>query len=352
VSHPLRIAQVSPLFESVPPTRYGGTERIVAYLTDALLDLGHEVTLYASGDSVTRAELVPCSEHALRLANTRPGMATCLHVLQVEEVVRNAREHQLVHFHTEPYQHAVARHLRMCALTTVHGRLDIPEAVRLYEEYDDQPLVSISRYQRRTLPRAAWAGNVYHGLPPDLYHLDERPRGYLAFLGRIAPEKRPDRAIEIARRAGLPLRIAAKVDDVDRGYYEEVIAPLIDGRDVELIGEVDDAGKQELLGGALGLLFPIDWPEPFGLVMIESLACGAPVIAWRAGSVPEVLRHGETGWIVDSVDEAVEAVQRIGELSRARCRESFLERFTAARMAADYVKIYRARIAQERALAA
>jgi glycosyltransferase involved in cell wall biosynthesis len=339
--HPLRIGQVAPLYESVPPRRYGGTERVVAYLTEALVDLGHEVTLYASGDSVTSARLVPGAPEGLRLSGVTGLCAQIQHVLQLEQVIADRDGLDVIHFHTEPLQQSPSRHLGLPALTTLHGRLDLPEYAPLFDEFHDHPLVSISDDQRRPLPRAPFIATVHHGLPDDLYRFSDGPGDYLAFLGRISPEKRPDRAIEIARRSGIPLLMAAKIDDVDRVYYEEQIAPLIaEGGGVELIGEIDDADKQAFLGHARALLFPIDWPEPFGLVMIEALACGTPVIAWPTGSVPEVLTHRETGFLVDDVDAAVAAVADLGRLSRRHCRAVFDERFTAQRMASDYVDLY------------
>lgn len=334
----MRIALVSPLYESVPPKLYGGTERIVAYLADEFLRLGHDVTLFASGDSETRARLVPCCPKALRLNGATDMLVH--HILLLEKVFRSLDDFDVVHFHIDYLHFPLSRRHRFAHVTTLHGRLDLPDLEPMYREFSEIPLVSISNDQRGPLPWAHWVDTVYHGLPPDLYSLDESPGDYLAFLGRISPEKRCDRAIEIARRAGATLRIAAKVDPADREYYETVIRPLLRGPGIEYIGEIGEREKQEFLGRARALLFPIDWPEPFGLVMIESMACGTPVIAIRRGSVPEVVDEGESGFVVDSVDEAVEAVSRIGSIPRRRCRETFDRRFTSERMARDYVEIF------------
>jgi glycosyltransferase involved in cell wall biosynthesis len=335
----MKIAQVSPLYESVPPQCYGGTERVVAYLTEALIDLGHEVTLFASGDSLTRARLVASCPKSLR---TDP---TCTdphvpHLLMLEEVQRRAHEFDLLHFHVD-YQHfPLSRRCPVPHLTTLHGRLDLPELVPLYQEFVDMPLVSISGAQRRPLPFANWAGTVHHGLPMDLYPFRPLPGDYLAFLGRISPEKRVDRAIAIAQTCGLPLKIAAKIDATDREYFDESIRPLLATPGVEFIGEIGEEDKGRFLGQALAVLFPIDWEEPFGLVMIESLACGTPVVAFRRGSVPEVLTDGITGYVVEDIEEAVLAVGKIGAVDRRTCRAAFEERFSASRMAADYLAIY------------
>ena len=346
-AHPisrLRIAQVSPLHESVPPKTYGGTERVVSWLTEELVRQGHQVTLFASGDSRTAARLVAGSPRGLRLDACRdmsPEMRSLIaHVIQFDQVMALAGDFDIIHFHTEPLQHGVFRHLPVPTLTTLHGRLDLPELAILYRAFPDLPVVSISNDQRRPLPHLNWISTVYHGLPPDLLALDERGGDYLVFLGRISPEKRPDRAIEIARRAGVPLKIAAKVDAKDKEYFEREIEHLMRQDGVEYVGEVADADKQALLGGARGLLFPIDWPEPFGLVMIEAMACGTPVIAWKCGSVPEVIDAGESGFVVDSIDAAVEAVHALPRLTRRACREAFDRRFTAASMAHRYVSLY------------
>ena len=335
----MRIAQVAPLYERVPPQSYGGTERVVSYLTEELVRQGHEVTLFASGDSLTQARLVaPCAK-SLRLdKNSVDPLAS--HVLMLEMVFREARSFDLIHFHIDYLHFPLARRYRRPNVTTLHGRLDLPELPALYREFPEMPVISISDAQRGPLPWANWQGTVHHGLPLDLHSFREQPGEYLAFLGRISPEKRVDRAIAIARRTGLKLKIAAKIDRADRSYYEKEIKKLFDDPVVEYIGEIGGRAKDEFLGNARALLFPIDWPEPFGLVMIESLACGTPVIAWRCGSVPEVIDDGVTGFIVDSVDDAVRAVQRVPSLSRQRCREVFEHRFSVERMARDYLAIY------------
>jgi glycosyltransferase involved in cell wall biosynthesis len=336
----LRIAQVAPLYESVPPKLYGGTERVVSYLTEELVRQGHEVTLYASGDSQTAARLVPVCPQSLRLS---PDCVDQLahHVLMLEQVARDAHRYDIVHFHCDYLHCPLSRRSVPVHLTTLHGRLDLPDLLPLYREFAEVPLVSISDAQREPLGQANWQATVYHGLPLDLFRFRAQPGDYLAFLGRLSPEKRGDRAIGIARTAGLPLRIAAKIDDVDREYFEREIAPLLEGPEVEYLGEVGGRDKEELLAGARALLFPIDWPEPFGLVMIEAMACGTPVIAYRGGSVPEIVEDGVNGFVVEDRAGAVAAVRRIGEISRARCRAVFEERFSAPRMAADYLTVYR-----------
>lgn len=335
----MRIAQVSPLIESVPPKLYGGTERVVSYLTEELVRQGHDVVLFASGDSQTAAELVPCCPEALRLAEVRDTMPYT--VLQLEQIRKRVREFDILHFHTDYLHFPLVRSMACTTVTTMHGRLDLPDYPPLFSAFYDMPLVSISDHQRLPL-RAQWVATIHHGLPADLYELSAEGTGrYLAFLGRICPEKRPDRAIEIAMRAGLDLKIAAKVDRVDQEYFDQMIRPLLANPRVEFVGEIGESEKQEFLGGAVALLFPVDWPEPFGLVMIEAMACGTPVIAWRRGSVPEVVEEGVTGFIVDTVDEAVAAVARIGSLDRRLVRRRFETRFTAARMARDYTKLYR-----------
>jgi len=335
----MRIAQVAPLYESVPPKLYGGTERVVSYLTEELVRQGHDVTLFASGDSVTRARLVAPTRRSLRLD------AMCVdqlahHMLLLEAVFRDTRTFDVLHFHIDYLHFLLSKRQATPHVTTLHGRLDLPDLQPLYRGFPGVPLISISNAQRVPLPHANWVGTVYHGLPRDLYTFRERPGGYLAFLGRISPEKRLDRAIQIARRIGMPIKIAAKVDSVDREYFEARIAPLINDRRVEYVGEVGEAEKDEFLGNAYALLFPIDWPEPFGLVMIEAMACGTPVIAYRRGAVPEVVDDGRTGFIVDSLEDAVSAAERVSGLDRRRCRAVFEERFTAERMVRDYVAIY------------
>jgi glycosyltransferase involved in cell wall biosynthesis len=335
----MKIAQVSPLYESVPPAWYGGTERVVAYLTDELVQLGHDVTLFASGDSRTRATLVPVCPHALRLdPNCVDQLAW--HVLQLERVAAAAHQFDVVHFHTGHMHLPIARRLAARTVTTLHGRLDLPELRPLFREFSDLPLISISDAQRTPLAAANWVATIPHGLPASQFLPSARDGEYLAFLGRISPEKRVDRAIEIATALGHLLRIAAKVDRVDTAYFERVIEPLLNNPLVEFVGEIGDADKCGFLAEARALLFPIDWPEPFGLVMIESLACGTPVIAFRGGSVEEIIEHGRTGFIVDTVDEAIEATRRVDALDRRACREAFERKFTARRMAEDHAALY------------
>lgn len=335
----MRIAQVSPLFESVPPRLYGGTERVVSYLTEELVKQGHEVTLFASGDSVTRAQLVPVCPVATRL-DPSCSDPMIYHMLGVQTVADRAGEFDIIHFHNDYLHYAVSSASNYCHVTTLHGRLDLPDLLPLYKRYAALPLVSISNHQRGPLPHANWVNTIYHGLPEDLYTLGKGEGGYLAFIGRISPEKRPDRAIEIAKRTGIPLKIAAKVDKADQVYYEEQIAPLLDHPLIEFVGEIGEAQKAALLGNALALLFPIDWPEPFGMVMIEALANGTPVIAFGKGSVPEVIDHGESGYVVNSVEEAIAAVNGLHRLDRRHCREIFEQRFSVRRMALQYVLTY------------
>jgi glycosyltransferase involved in cell wall biosynthesis len=335
----MRIAQISPLYESVPPKWYGGTERVVSYLTEELVRQGHEVTLFASGDSVTEAELVPQSRRSLRL-DAACNDAVPLHMRMVDHVFRRADEFDVLHFHIDCLHFPLSARYAHAGVSTLHGRLDLEHITECYRSFRDLPFVSISQAQRHPMPWLNWAGTVHHGLPEDLHQFVAKPGDYLAFLGRISPEKRADLAIEIARRAGLPIKIAAKVgrDDVD--YYEQVIVPLLRQSHVEFLGEIGDADKQELLGNARALVFPIDWPEPFGLVMIEAMACGTPVIAFPSGSVSEVIDDGINGALVRSVEEAVQAVDGLSSLSRQECREQFEQRFTAARMARDYVALF------------
>jgi glycosyltransferase involved in cell wall biosynthesis len=335
----MRIAQVAPLIESVPPQQYGGTERVVAYLTDALVARGNDVTLFASGDSTTAARLIAPVPHSLRLDPACVDQVAP-HLLLIEWVADRAHEFDVVHFHIDYLHYPTSRRAGYRHVTTLHGRLDIPELPTLYDEFDDMPVVSISDAQRTPLPMANWRATVYHGLPAALYGLVDRDEGYLAFIGRISREKRVDRAIEIARQAGLPLRVAAKIDDADRAYFDAEVRPLFDEPFVDYIGEIGEADKNGFLGGARALLFPIDWQEPFGLVMIEAMACGTPVIAWPGGSVAEVLEPGLTGFIVDSIEAAVEAVGRSADLDRTGIRAEFDRRFTADRMAADYLAVY------------
>jgi glycosyltransferase involved in cell wall biosynthesis len=336
----MRIAQVAPLYESVPPKLYGGTERVVSYLTEELVRQGHDVTLYASGDSITKADLRPACEQALRLQSAKIIDPLANHIRMIEAVAREAQEFDIVHFHIDYLHFPVTRRQQIAALTTLHGRLDIPELVPLYEDFVDMNLVSISDAQRTPLAWANWLATVHHGLPLDLCKLREEPGEYLAFLGRISPEKRVDRAIEIARRAGMPIKIAAKIDSADKDYFDSCIRKLLDDPLVEFVGEISDSEKSDFLGHAHALLFPIDWPEPFGLVLIEAMACGTPAIAYRLGSVPEILEEGVTGYVVDSVTEAVEAVHHCSSFDRRLCRRVFEKRFSVQRMALDYLDIY------------
>jgi glycosyltransferase involved in cell wall biosynthesis len=350
-SRPLRIAQVAPLYEPVPPRLYGGTERVVSHLTEELVAQGHTVTLFASGDSVTAAELVPVTPRALRLDRScRDPLAH--HVVQLEKLLQRASDFDVIHFHVDYMHYPMSRRAGVPHVTTLHGRLDLPDLEAVYREFRDTPVVSISNAQREPLPHAAWEETIHHGLPLDLFGPGRGEEGYLAFLGRISPEKRVDRAIEIARRAGRKLRIAAKVDRVDIAYFENQIRPLLALPHVEYIGEITDEEKGDFLGAAAALLFPIDWPEPFGLVIIESLACGTPVVAFDEGSVPEILEDGVTGFLVQSNHEAVAALGKLSSLDRVRCRRAFEDRFTAARMAASYVEIYDRIIRRSRPLAA
>jgi glycosyltransferase involved in cell wall biosynthesis len=336
----MKIAQVSPLYESCPPRLYGGTERIVSYLTEELTRLGHEVTLFASGDSQTSALLdAPC-EQALRL-NEACRDPLVYHMTMLHRVRRRAAEFDLIHFHTDYLHFPLFADCSSKTLTTMHGRLDLPDLAVVMREFSRMPLVSISAAQQKPLSWANWYGTVLHGLPRDLYRPGTGAGGYLAFLGRIAPEKRPDRAIAIAREAGVPLQIAAKIDPVDRDYFSREIAPLLEDPLVALIGEIGESEKSRFLGDAEALLFPIDWPEPFGLVLIEALATGTPVIAFGRGSVPEIIEDGLTGFIVDDVAGAVAAVPSAKQLDRKAIRRRFEERFTADRMARDYLSLYR-----------
>jgi glycosyltransferase involved in cell wall biosynthesis len=338
----LKIAQVSPLYESVPPQLYGGTERVVSNLTEELVRQGHEVTLFASGDSRTSAELVAVSPRALRLdKGCKDQLAP--HLLMLEQVFKDVSRFDIIHFHCDYLHFPFSRRHPCCRVTTLHGRLDLPELPSVYREYPDEPLVSISDAQRGPLPWVNWQGTVYHGLPLDLLRFHEGPGKYLAFLGRIAAEKGTDRAIRIAQQVGMPLKIAAKVDPLDLGYYRTFFKPLLDRARplVEYIGEIGEKEKDDFLGNAAALLFPIDWPEPFGLVMIEALACGTPVIAFPRGSVPEVMEDGVTGFVVEDIEQAARAVERVPDLSRRECRRVFEERFSAPRMARDYVSVYR-----------
>jgi glycosyltransferase involved in cell wall biosynthesis len=341
----MRIAQVAPLYESVPPRQYGGTERVVANLADELVARGHEVTLFASGDSTTRARLVPGSARGLRL-DARRSDPIALHLTMLLEVYARAREFDVIHCHTDYLGLPLARTSPRPTVVTLHGRLDLVEAHPIYRSAPEVALVSVSDAQRAPLAGVSWAATVHHGLREHRFHFHEGRGRALVFLGRISPEKRPDAAIRIAIRAGVPLRIAAKVDAADRAYFAEVIRPLLDHPLVEYLGEVDERGKEALLGDALALLFPIDWPEPFGLVVIEALAVGTPVIARRRGSVPELVASGRTGFVCETEDEMVAAVARLASLDRRACRAEFERRFTAARMAEDYLRVYARAIAK------
>ncbi|MEI7035785.1 glycosyltransferase family 4 protein [Fulvimonas yonginensis] len=340
----MRIAQIPPLCESTPPRLYGGTERIVAYLTDALVDLGHEVTLFSTADARTRARLVAVRDQAIRLDPNPLKSELAAHLSMLQEVRRRADEFDVLHFHVDMLHFPLFEDCAGRTITTLHGRLDLKDLPEVYRRWPQYPLVSISHQQREPLRFAHWAGTVAHGLPADLYRPHPRPKGhYLAFLGRMSPEKRPDRAIAIALASGMPLKIAAKVDVADRAYFHEVVRPLLDSPLVEFIGEIDDGAKETFLGNAAALLFPIDWPEPFGLVMIEAMACGTPVIAWNCGSVPEVVDDGVNGFIVDSEAEAVQAVRRLGTIDRRQVRAVFERRFSAEIMASNYVDLYERR---------
>ncbi len=340
----MKIAQIAPLVESVPPRLYGGTERVVSWLTEELVALGHDVTLFASGDSRTQAKLCPIVPRALRLEGIHNSLP--YNIIMLDQVAERMAEFDVIHFHIDFFHYPIFRNMAPKTLTTLHGRQDLPELPDIYRAFPHMPLVSISYHQREPMPPVKWMGTVYHGLPERQFHQGDGKGGYLAFLGRICPEKGPVDAIAIAERAGLPLKMAAKVDPVDRPYFDEVIRPLLaKSRHVEFVGEINDSQKQEFLGNARALLFPIRWPEPFGLVMIESIACGTPVVAYRCGSVPEVLEDGLTGFVVDNVEEAVKAVGRLDQLFRPSIRSRFEERFSARAMAQEYCRIYRRLIA-------
>lgn len=333
------------MYESVPPHLYGGTERVVSYLTEALVEQGHEVTLFASGDSITEARLVLGCERSLRLSeDCVDPMAH--HAVMLDKVFQMAEEFDVIHFHTDYAHFPSSKNMGLRNVTTLHGRLDLPDLEPLYRHFNEMPLVSISYSQREPIGDVNWVGNVYHGLPADLLNASLEPGKYLAFLGRISPEKRPDRAIRIALKAGIPLKIAAKVDRADREYFETQIKPLLKNPGIEYIGEITESEKSEFLGNAYAYLFPIDWPEPFGLTLIEAMACGTPTIAFSCGSIPEILEDGGSGFIVNSERAAVEAVQRIPQLSRATCREMFEARFTNVRMAKDYMSVYEALLSE------
>jgi glycosyltransferase involved in cell wall biosynthesis len=334
----MRIAQIAPLAEAVPPKLYGGTERVVWWLTEALVDLGHDVTLFASGDSITSAKLIPCAVSALRLSGIKDHLASTLAMVNLVEQM--ADDFDVLHFHIDMLHYPAFRDRAEKCLTTLHGRQDLPDFWPLHRAFPQMKLVSISDAQRIPIRHANFSATVHHGLPRDLIRMGSGDEGYLAFLGRISPEKRPDRAIEIARRTGMKLKIAAKVDHVDKGYFAEQIEPLLKNADVDFIGEISDNQKSDFLGNAAALLFPIDWPEPFGLVMIEAMAAGTPVIAWRNGSTPEVVEHRRSGFLVDNLEQAVEAVHGLPRLPREGVRAAFEERFTSETMARSYLSIY------------
>jgi glycosyltransferase involved in cell wall biosynthesis len=336
----MRIAQIAPLTEAVPPRLYGGTERVISWLTEALVDLGHDVTLFASGDSITAARLEAGWPRALRL-DGEVRDANALHMTMLETVAQRASGFDVLHFHLDYYPFSLFSRLGKPFVTTLHGRLDLPEHRPVFERFPKAPIVSISQSQRRLQPNASWVGTVHHGLPENLLRPVSREPSYLAFLGRISPEKGVPNAISVAVKCGIPLKIAAKVDRVDVDYFNDEVRPLLDQPGVEYIGEISDNEKSEFLSGAIGLLTLINWEEPFGLVMIEAMACGTPVVAFGRGSVPEVIDHGLTGFVVGDEDEAVAAVARLGDLSRVDVRKHFEKRFTSARMAEDYLHLYR-----------
>jgi len=337
----MKIAQVTPLYEAVPPKLYGGTERVVAHLTDALVDLGHDVTLFASADARTRARLIPVRDQAIRLDPAPLKSDLAAHLTMLWEVYERADEFDVIHFHTDMIHFPLFRQIADKTLTTLHGRLDMKDLPEVYDRWTQFGLVSISDHQRRPLAYANWKATVHHGMPAEQYRYAPKSKGYLAFLGRISPEKRPDRAIEIATKLGKKLKMAAKVDAADRVYYETKIKPLIDGNPlIEFVGEIGDHQKSDFLGGAEALLFPIDWPEPFGLVMIEAMACGTPVVAFRCGSTSEIIEDGATGFLVDTLEQAIAATDRVGQLDREAVRARFELRFSATAMARRYLDVY------------
>jgi glycosyltransferase involved in cell wall biosynthesis len=335
----MKIAQIAPLWESVPPKLYGGTERVVSYITEELIRQGHDVTLFASGDSQTMARLWAAYPHSFRLETGLVNHDAPLLLMQEQALGVEAKSFDVIHSHLDFLSFPLSRRCATPVLTTLHGRLDLPALVPIYREYADMPVVSISNAQRIPLPHVNWQGTVHHGLP-DLYTFHPQPGSYLAYLGRICPEKRPDHAIEIAKRVGIPLRMAAKVDPLDREYFESQIAPLLDHPLVEFLGEITDADKNNFLGNAAAVLCPYDWPEPFGIVLIEALACGTPVVAYRRGSIPEIIENGVTGFICDNLEEMVVAIDRLPLIQRQECRDSFVARFTVKRMVQDYLALY------------
>ena len=342
----MKIAQVAPLYEAVPPKLYGGTERVVAHLSDALVDLGHEVTLFSSADARTKARLIPVRDQAIRLDPAPLKSDLAAHLTMLNEVRKRQDEFDIIHFHVDMVHFPLFEAIAARTLTTLHGRLDLKDLPEVYRAWPKYPLVSISDSQRQFLPFANWAGTVHHGMPESLYVFHPEPRGYLAFLGRMSPEKGPERAIAIAKKVGMPLKMAAKVDAADRAYFETEIRPLLNDPLIEFIGEIGDANKSEFLGGADALLFPIEWPEPFGLVMIEAMGCGTPVIGYNHGSAPEVIDDGITGFVVDSEDEAVQAVAAARRLDRREIRRRFDRRFSATAMARGYLDLYADRLAR------
>jgi glycosyltransferase involved in cell wall biosynthesis len=340
----MRIAQVAPLYESVPPQLYGGTERVVSWLTEELVGLGHEVTLFAAGNSITKARLIPACPESLRL-NEACIDQLAHHLIMLEQVLVRRDEFDFIHFHVDYLHFSMSRAAQWAQVTTLHGRLDIPDLPPMYRTFPEMPVISISDAQRRPLPRLNWQGTVHHGLPRDSFRLHAGSGNYLAFLGRTSPEKGLDRAVEIAIATDMPLKIAAKIDRADREYFEAVIRPLLAHPLVEFVGEIGVAQQNDFLGNAAALLFPVQWPEPFGLVMIEAMACGTPIIAFPSGSVPEVVKTGINGFVVADVREAAEAVKQIGTISRKKCRQHFESHFTSARMARDYLEIYQRTVA-------
>ncbi|MGZ3252997.1 MAG: glycosyltransferase family 4 protein [Burkholderiaceae bacterium] len=334
----MKIAQVAPLFERVPPVAYGGTERVISNLTEELIRQGHDVTLFASGDSVTKAKLVSVMEHAMRPQQSHAWMA--FHAMELDLVCKYAQDFDVIHFHTDYLHFPITKYLGTPHVTTLHGRLDLPELVPLYKHFNSIPLVSISNSQRSPVPWANWCETVYHGMPPLCSSIEPTAGEYFVFIGRISPEKRVDRAIDIAKQCGVPLYIGAKVDVADEAYFNECIRPLMDTPLVTFLGEINDVEKSKLLKHARALLFPIDWPEPFGLVMIEAFSCGTPVIAYRHGSVSEIMEHGVTGFVVNNQDEAIKAARNIESIDRVGCRKAFERRFTTTLMANNYVHVY------------
>jgi len=335
----MKIVQIAPLYEAVPPKLYGGTERVVHYLTEELVHLDHNVTLFASGDSKTSARLRPTVPEALRLKKCEDSLAP--HILQIEEVLDRANEFDLIHFHTDYLNFPFTKNLGVPHVTTLHGKLSIAELQPLYDKFRHQPVISISNSQRKPLPQANWVGNVHHGLPCNLFKPGKGNRNYLAFLGRVSPEKGLENAIAIATAAGLPLKVAAKIDKADVEYYEENIRELFEHPLVEYIGEINEKQKEKFLGNAMALLFPINWEEPFGMVLIEAMACGTPVIAFRRGSVPEIIEDGKNGFIVSTKKQAIKAVDQLHRIDRKKVRQLFEEKFSSIRMANDYLKIYK-----------